>query len=367
MNDQTAPVTAAGEQAVAPPPKRPRVGSLTRRMIVVAAFWITALLLMGGFALDRVLSRSIVDNFDDQLRICPQRHDRRVRDRARRRGPLQPPAGRPEVHRALFGRLFPGQRRRRGHLPLALAVGPPPAGPGPAQRRQRPRLRQQRIRRRAAAHHRARRHPSRIEGSLALPGRAVARDDRHPDPRAALDLVLELPGARHRPADPCRAADLLRPLAAPPRPAGRRRDPLGSEDPHHGRFPERGPAADRGDQPASRPQRGAGRGGAPPRRQPRPCAEDAADGHHQCRDRECAGPCRHRLPRGDGHAAAGRPPSRPRPGDRPPRLGPCPGAGLGKRRGGPARRRPALRERHRRHRRRQGRRRSGSNGRTSTR
>ena len=66
MNDQAAPVTAAGEQAVAPP-KRPRVGSLTRRMIVVAAFWITALLLMGGFALDRILTASIVQNFDDQL------------------------------------------------------------------------------------------------------------------------------------------------------------------------------------------------------------------------------------------------------------------------------------------------------------
>ena len=66
MNDQAAPVTAAGEQAVAPP-KRPRVGSLTRRMIVVAAFWITALLLVGGFALDRILRASIVQNFDDQL------------------------------------------------------------------------------------------------------------------------------------------------------------------------------------------------------------------------------------------------------------------------------------------------------------
>ena len=65
MNDQTAPVTAADDKAVASP-KRP-VGSLTRRMIVVAAFWITALLLMGGFALDRVLSASIVQNFDDQL------------------------------------------------------------------------------------------------------------------------------------------------------------------------------------------------------------------------------------------------------------------------------------------------------------
>ena len=66
MNDQTAPVTAADEQAVASH-RRTRVGSLTRRMIVVAVFWITALLLMGGFALDRILSASIVQNFDDQL------------------------------------------------------------------------------------------------------------------------------------------------------------------------------------------------------------------------------------------------------------------------------------------------------------
>ncbi|QIL03284.1 sensor histidine kinase [Sphingomonas sinipercae] len=36
-------------------------------MIVVAALWIGILLLSGGFALDRVLSRSILDNFDKQL------------------------------------------------------------------------------------------------------------------------------------------------------------------------------------------------------------------------------------------------------------------------------------------------------------
>src|SRR5215212_859183 len=36
-------------------------------MIVIAAVWIAALLLIGGFALDRVLSRSIVSNFDNQL------------------------------------------------------------------------------------------------------------------------------------------------------------------------------------------------------------------------------------------------------------------------------------------------------------
>jgi len=44
-----------------------RGGSLTRRMIVVAALWISVLLLLGGYALDRVLSRGIVHNFDQQL------------------------------------------------------------------------------------------------------------------------------------------------------------------------------------------------------------------------------------------------------------------------------------------------------------
>jgi signal transduction histidine kinase len=47
--------------------KRPHIGSLTRRMIVVAGLWIGILLITGGFALDRVLTTSIVRNFDDQL------------------------------------------------------------------------------------------------------------------------------------------------------------------------------------------------------------------------------------------------------------------------------------------------------------
>jgi hypothetical protein len=69
LNERAAPVTAAveGEPAVAAKGKRPHVGSLTRRMIVVAALWITALLLLGGFALDRILTGTIVRNFDDQL------------------------------------------------------------------------------------------------------------------------------------------------------------------------------------------------------------------------------------------------------------------------------------------------------------
>ena len=68
MNEQAAPLTAAAEvQPAARKAPRRRTGSLTRRMIVIAAVWIVALLLIGGFALDRVLKRSIVDSFDNQL------------------------------------------------------------------------------------------------------------------------------------------------------------------------------------------------------------------------------------------------------------------------------------------------------------
>jgi len=74
LNEQAAPVTAAAQRATDVKPaaskkrgRRVRMGSLNRRMIGVAALWIAALLLIGGFALDRVLSRSIVDSFDNQL------------------------------------------------------------------------------------------------------------------------------------------------------------------------------------------------------------------------------------------------------------------------------------------------------------
>lgn len=42
-------------------------GSLTLRMIGLAAVWIIPLLVIGGFALDRVLTRAITANFDEQL------------------------------------------------------------------------------------------------------------------------------------------------------------------------------------------------------------------------------------------------------------------------------------------------------------
>jgi signal transduction histidine kinase len=67
LNEQAAPATAAAEGGPPTRTKRPHIGSLTRRMIVVAGLWIGILLLTGGFALDRILASSIVRNFDDQL------------------------------------------------------------------------------------------------------------------------------------------------------------------------------------------------------------------------------------------------------------------------------------------------------------
>ena len=67
MNDESAAPSAAEAKPAAKKADRPRIGSLSRRMIGIAALWIVALLLTGGFALDRVLSRSIVDSFDNQI------------------------------------------------------------------------------------------------------------------------------------------------------------------------------------------------------------------------------------------------------------------------------------------------------------
>ena len=66
MNEQAA-VPSAVAAALAPSLSQRGTGSLTRRMIGVATLWIGVLLLIGGFALDRVLSQSVVANFDAQL------------------------------------------------------------------------------------------------------------------------------------------------------------------------------------------------------------------------------------------------------------------------------------------------------------
>jgi signal transduction histidine kinase len=69
LNKEAATVAAAPDlpSAASRRAHRRRTGSLTRRMIGVAALWIIALLLIGGFGLERVLSRSIVESFDNQL------------------------------------------------------------------------------------------------------------------------------------------------------------------------------------------------------------------------------------------------------------------------------------------------------------
>ncbi|SDA31148.1 HAMP domain-containing sensor histidine kinase [Sphingomonas sp. NFR15] len=61
MTEDTAPDISA------PAPRVRTTGSLSRRMIVIAAAWILILLTGGGFALDRVLTAAITQNFDDQL------------------------------------------------------------------------------------------------------------------------------------------------------------------------------------------------------------------------------------------------------------------------------------------------------------
>ncbi|WP_093666139.1 sensor histidine kinase [Sphingomonas gellani] len=45
----------------------PTTGSLSRRMILIAAVWIALLLSGGGYALDKVLASAVTRNFDDQL------------------------------------------------------------------------------------------------------------------------------------------------------------------------------------------------------------------------------------------------------------------------------------------------------------
>ena len=63
-----APVTTDPDAAAKPAALSSRItGSLARRMIAIAALWISVLLIGGGFALDRVLTGAITRNFDSGL------------------------------------------------------------------------------------------------------------------------------------------------------------------------------------------------------------------------------------------------------------------------------------------------------------
>lgn len=58
---------AASESAATIGTAPPATGSLSRRMILIAAIWISLLLAGGAYALDRVLTQAVTRNFDDQL------------------------------------------------------------------------------------------------------------------------------------------------------------------------------------------------------------------------------------------------------------------------------------------------------------
>ena len=53
--------------AEAAPTIHPHTGSLSRRMLLIAAAWVSLLLIGGGIALDRTLSGLVTRNFDEQL------------------------------------------------------------------------------------------------------------------------------------------------------------------------------------------------------------------------------------------------------------------------------------------------------------
>ena len=65
--DAAAPAPPPAERDAPARKAKPHTGSLSRRMMLIAAGWITILLLLGGIALDRTLTSLITRNFDEQL------------------------------------------------------------------------------------------------------------------------------------------------------------------------------------------------------------------------------------------------------------------------------------------------------------
>ena len=65
--DAPAGESPAGDAGAVADSAPAHTGSLSQRMMLVAAGWITFLLLVGGVALDRTLTTLITRNFDEQL------------------------------------------------------------------------------------------------------------------------------------------------------------------------------------------------------------------------------------------------------------------------------------------------------------
>ena len=186
----------------------------------------------------------------------PQLDDRRVGNRARRRGAVQPPAGRPAIHRALFGPLFPDQRAGRGYVRVALAVGPAAARLEQPRRRQAAPLRQQRILEPGHA------EPLRIaERDAILPGSKIrwrfqvaqsreTIDDQIQRLRSTLFWSFLALGIGLLVLAALQTFYGLWPLRRVRREVASIRS--GDEDAHQPGLPDRNPPADRRDQPAAR-------------------------------------------------------------------------------------------------------------------
>jgi hypothetical protein len=196
--------------------QRGSTGSLTRRMIGVSALWIAVLLGVGGFALDRVLTSAITRNFDAQLDYVLTALIASAEIGPDGEVPVQPPARRPALPRALFGPLFPDQRRR-GFEPFRRAR----CGTGAAGRAIR--ITTTRSTPTTATNSRPRRCAS-LERDVGCPARRCAGASR--SRRAATGWTSRSAccaddGAlvrhpRPRPDRARRAAGLLRPVAAAP-------------------------------------------------------------------------------------------------------------------------------------------------------
>ncbi len=249
MNRQAATVAAASDlpSAASRRAHRRRTGSLTRRMIGVAALWIAALLLIGGFALDRVLSRSIIDSFDNQLVF--------VLNSMVASSEIGPDG---EVR---FNRPPADQRFVEPYSGLYFQISGAGADTFPSRSLWDRRLRDVTAHRdvkphlydsnefstadhnEPLAHRRTRRAAPRIERLVALPGRAIARDARPANPPLPFDPLLEFPCTRNWVARPCNTSDLLRPLAAsageaarsPPSARAKRPGSAGISPPRSGR------------------------------------------------------------------------------------------------------------------------------------
>src|SRR5690606_16009982 len=201
-----APPAGASASGEAAPAGSSHTGSLSRRMLLIAAGWISILLLAGGVALDRTLTGLFENQFDEQL------------------------------HYQLTAMIASGETDPYGDVGFSRQLSD--------QRFVEP------------------------DSSLSCQvRRGGARRARRTDPANPLDSRVELRRARHRPVRHGHAADLVRPGSAAARAAGDRAHSHDRRKPRDRSVAARGPADGRRAPRAARERRSASRGGSAPRGQ----------------------------------------------------------------------------------------------------